>query len=83
MKVIQKRLVEQQVMTSITCNNCGREHKTTGEMNDFDLEQFQSFEFSFGYGSKRDGEVWEFDLCEDCIVEVTSKFAIQPFVTEY
>ena len=84
-KVIKE--IEQEVVThhSVVCNKCGKETK-----RDFDSEFFedygeglwdgmyQSFGCSFGYGSKHDTERWQFDLCEECIVEYIKTFKHVP-----
>jgi hypothetical protein len=36
-----------------------------------------SFKTEFGYASEYDGQVWKFDLCEDCIIELVNGFKIE------
>ena len=35
------------------------------------------FKIGFGYASAHDGEIWNFDLCEDCIEKIVSEFKIK------
>jgi hypothetical protein len=48
----------------IPCNNLSGETPQT------------SLEVSFGYGCKKDGENWTFDLCLECLETITKDFKI-------
>jgi hypothetical protein len=65
----------------ITCNRCGK----TKEVTDYGYEddQFHKIELVFGYGSNFDTERWNFQLCEDCIIEYVKAFKYQPKKTAY
>lgn len=70
------------VISTVTCNNCGKHL----EISDLDPEAFfpsimHSFEFEGGYGSEFDYERITFDLCDDCLIKIFSKFEI-PVETE-
>ena len=62
-------------VTEIICNKCGK-------IIPVDLGALQvrpeNFSIVWGYGSKNDFETWEFDLCEDCILELTASFKHTP-----
>jgi hypothetical protein len=70
---------------SITCNKCGK----TGHLLGSDLErellgnEYQHIKFSFGYGSKFNEQIWELDLCENCLEEFIATFKHSPEVSEY
>lgn len=51
----------------ITCDKCG---KTDTDEDGYIVTDINPFSIGFGYGSKRDGEKWEIDLCDDCLDEV-------------
>ena len=53
------------------CNKCGKHIQHTLEEC---WVRFEDFSIMWGYGSKNDMETWEFDLCEDCILEFISTF---------
>lgn len=77
MKTFEKVQVEQEQLSTITCNKCGVTARITNDLTGLAGEnQFQQFELHFGYGSNYDDETWTFDLCEDCLNEFTSTFAI-------
>ena len=68
-KEIQKSVKEP---IKIECDRCGKEHK------EFSLEpEILEFKQEFGYGSKRDGDFIEFDLCEDCLMEILKQEKIK------
>ena len=49
-------------MTKRICNKCGKE---------FDIYDDFHLEYRFGYGSIKDGEKLEIDLCCSCLDELT------------
>jgi len=62
------------------CNYCGKElNKIEATCN--------SFKHEFGYGSKRDGDVISFMLCDDCYDKLTDKFIeeckVKPMIKTY
>jgi hypothetical protein len=84
-KIIKE--VEEEIVTSqsIVCNKCGKEthRKFDSEyLEDYadDLwnTEYQSFGCSFGYGSKFDTEFWNFELCEECLVDLIKSFKYVP-----
>jgi len=72
-KKIKKKIIEKKIQ-SITCNGCGK--KVEGEYSE--MSKIESFSHTFGYGSKRDGDKVEFDLCEKCVDRIFKQFKIQP-----
>lgn len=59
----------------VFCNHCGREISKNA------LGYFQDYvhvEKEWGYFSKKDGERYNFDLCEDCLDHFIESFAIKP-----
>lgn len=56
------------------CNKCGKQIQQYDEVNGFHHSG------RFGYGSKYDGELFEVDLCVDCIDELVDKFTIDPII---
>jgi hypothetical protein len=80
-KVTEKKvtMVEEVIIEeSICCNKCGKEYKKSHEEQYCWDAKMQSFSASFGYGSKYDMEHWQFDLCEDCLVEIIKSFKYVP-----
>ncbi|MDN4493357.1 hypothetical protein [Ureibacillus aquaedulcis] len=78
-KQIEKTEIDYK-LSSITCNKCGTTHtfKSENQFTEWQEETFQSFDFTFGYGSKFDEEHWKFDLCEDCLEELVDSFVHKP-----
>ena len=58
---------------SMVCDRCGEKQEITMDMIEV--------RHQFGYGSQRDGDYIEFDLCENCLVEVIKNEKIK--VREY
>jgi hypothetical protein len=66
-KRIEKREVEE--VTSILCNKCGKEIQR--------YDNYCTVKYSGGYGSKiGDGAYLEFDLCDDCLIDIKKDFKI-------
>ena len=61
------------ILDKITCNKCGKEALA----KDYESASlFHDIEIEFGYPSSRDGDIWNFDLCESCLEEIIKDFAI-------
>lgn len=56
------------VLVAVRCNKCGAEFKYPH------VGQATRVSVDFGYGSKFDGDRWEFDLCDDCFESWTKDF---------
>lgn len=65
--------------TEIRCNMCG---KKIEQKQDMPIEDFISIKKSWGYFSKKDGTVQEFDLCEECCDTLIRGFQIPVTETE-
>lgn len=63
----------------ICCNMCG---KKIAQKQDMLMEDFASVKKSWGYFSKKDGTVQEFDLCEACWDALLRRFQIPVTETE-
>ena len=64
---------------NIFCNGCGK--KIVVE-NDIIKEGIFSIEYPFGYFSNKDGQIHQFDLCENCYDQIVEKFQIPCQVEE-
>ena len=63
----------------IRCNMCG---KKIEQKQDMPMEDFASVKKAWGYSSKKDGTVQEFDLCEACWDAFLRRFQIPVTETE-
>lgn len=57
----------------IKCNKCGKEIVMR---KDLALEGIFEIAYSWGYYSKKDGEIHSFDLCEECYDDICGSFII-------
>jgi len=67
----------------IVCNGCG---KTIEVKHGIPAEEVFQVQKEWGYLSGKDGEVDQFDLCEECYDRITSEFKIplkKTEITEY
>lgn len=71
-----EQIVEEVVSETITCNKCG--NSVTQEQRGFESDYYQNINLHFGYGSSFDMETWNFDICEDCLVEFVKTFKHVP-----
>jgi len=72
----------QPVEDKITCNKCGKVYDLNEEcLEEWQADFMKNFKVSFGYASEYDGQQWEFDCCESCLVEFVKSFKI-PVKTE-
>ena len=69
-----KEEIEVEVLEDIICDKCGCSHKDN---------YIESFEISWGYGSDFDCEIWKFDLCQKCIVDLLKDVQVQKIDTLY
>ena len=69
-EVIIKELVEK-----VICNGCGKEDD--GEYVNYS-SSIESFSHSFGFGSNKDTETHEFELCDECYDNFIAGFKIKP-----
>ena len=66
-------------LAQLVCNKCGKELKIEKGIL---KEGVFSVKAEFGYFSRKDGRVHEFDLCEDCYDEMVAQFAVPVEETE-
>jgi hypothetical protein len=72
---IQKKQVvqEEEILENVICNMCGsKQDPHVGNCTDITI--------NFGYGSKYDGDKWEFDLCDDCLDNIKNQMKIHPTI---
>lgn len=74
-----KQYNEKQELTAIVCNRCKRLIPLDGGMLKAGVF---SASMIWGYFSKKDGEIHEWDLCEECYDELMKTFAIPPHIEE-
>ncbi|ASV67533.1 MULTISPECIES: hypothetical protein [Cytobacillus] len=81
---IIKETIEKEVVEKTICNKCGDTINHTG--TEFDRneqeEEFASFSITFGYGNKRDGNTYSFDLCDICFQKMVDGLKIAPTIDE-
>ncbi len=68
-------ITKEKEIISITCNGCGKQEE--GKYSEW-LGGIESFKHSFGFGTTKDGEVYEFDLCIECFDRIISEFKYAP-----
>lgn len=56
---------------TVYCNRCG---KSLHVENDIVMEGILSVETTWGYFSKKDGEIHSFDMCEECYDNLIKQF---------
>ncbi|GIN22535.1 hypothetical protein [Siminovitchia fordii] len=61
-----------------TCNKCGKKKNVNHEKNEEWRDDFKEFYLDFGYESSFDGESWNFDLCEECLINFIKQFKHVP-----
>ena len=66
-------------LAAVVCNGCG---KILPVENGILKEECIPVRHSFGYFSKKDGQVQMFDLCEDCYEKITAGLQIPAEVRE-
>ncbi len=69
----------EKITNRLRCNKCGKDILVK---NGITMEGVAQIQVNWGYFSKKDGEVHQFVLCEDCYDQIVSTFAIQAEVTE-
>ena len=68
MKKFQKVTKTTDEVKEITCDRCGK--RSVKNIVPVGMDPYiDTISVYWGYGSKYDGELWEFDLCEKCIEE--------------
>ena len=57
----------------VRCNKCGKE---IIYVNDIPREDYLHVKKDWGYFSKKDGKIYEFNLCEACVDQMVGEFNI-------
>ena len=57
-------------LSLVSCDIC----KEADAPNKIFVDNMLSLEYTFGYGSRHDGETWELDLCQNCVEQYLLKF---------
>lgn len=70
---------QEQVLTQVICNQCGRELKVE---NGYLKEGCFTADADFGYFSQKDGKNYHFDLCEECFDQMIARFAVPVEINE-
>lgn len=70
----QYKIKETKEIDKIICNKCGKEICVNEGRPETDV---LTVEKRWGYFSRKDNEIHEFDLCEECYDEMIRTFAIQ------
>jgi hypothetical protein len=71
-----RKYVKRLELVGFTCNKCGKSADLTED--DFAGNLFHSFKTSFHYGGDFDMETWDFDICEECLLDFVKTFKIAP-----
>ena len=66
-------------LISVICNRCGKEMKLE---NGILKEGCFEVKHAFGYFSSKDGQVYHFDLCEQCFDKMLAEFRVPAEVKE-
>jgi len=74
MKEYDIAMQENQVLTKVVCNCCGKEIPL---VRDGVWEEYYHGEKSWGYFSKQDGRQDSFDLCQECYEKMIDSFKIK------
>ena len=61
-------------LISVICNRCGKEMKVE---NGILKEGCFEVKHAFGYFSSKDGQVYHFDLCEQCFDKMLAEFRVR------
>ena len=71
--MIKRKLVQKEVeeVEDILCNLCGK-----SLYDGVNYNGLTDAEMKCGYGSKWDGTIFKFSLCEDCMEELMNKFKL-------
>ncbi len=78
-----KKYIKKEIITTVVelvqCDKCNAVEK----YHDFDGSDVASFKYQFGYLSKegRDQSTIEFDLCDECLIDLLDKANIRYRIT--
>ena len=75
------KIIKELEITEIICNKCGKSFKPKNKQDFFWRDIVQSFAIEYQYGSEYDMEIWQFDICEDCLKDFIDSFKYNVKVT--
>ena len=61
------KMVPTQTLNTVSCDICKMVFVNDFENDNMEIENMLNIEYTFGYGSKRDGETWVADICMQCV----------------
>lgn len=67
-----KKYFKKNNLKEVICDSCKNSCK-----KEFDFE-YATLNAHWGYGSKKDGDVYQIDLCEDCFDKISDFLKIKP-----
>lgn len=77
---IKRKIVQEQEVTQIKiCDMCGKRNERTDQGWFPFAPYIHHFETQAGFGSRRDNQIIQFDLCDDCLENLISNFIQTPF----
>lgn len=69
-------------MEDVLCNKCGKSCKIGIGWGITNINAV-NIRHTFCYGSKFDMTTFDFDLCEDCFIELAKSLQIEPIIVDY
>lgn len=78
MKTYRDSEVRRFIEVERICNKCGKKIDVSNPIADKTVTEIS---VNFGYGSAFDTQIWRFDLCDNCMVEITRGFRLSPDVS--
>jgi hypothetical protein len=77
-KLLSERFDMKEKPYVIYCNKCSKKIDMSNENDYWSENLMHSFSVAFGYGSRFDMDIWDFHLCEKCVLEFILTFKIAP-----
>jgi hypothetical protein len=78
MKILKTVTKEVQEIDDLICNKCGKTLKQIiSQDGDYNFCGLEEVKMVCGYGSKNDGIIFMFSICEECVLELMSSFKIK------
>jgi len=84
MKIMKKVVKEVEEIDDMICNKCGKTLKQIiGNDEEYNFCGLEEVRMVCGYGSKNDGTIFTFSMCEECVLKMMSEFKIKPTEVDY
>jgi len=74
-----RKYTGEQILQKVICNKCGRELLVENGILKEDVFEGRH---AFGFFSKKDGIIQEFDMCEACFTYMLSELKVPPCESE-